>query len=68
MPLWKRFWLLFSVIWVVVAALDVATILALGDNPSAKAIKPAILMVAVPAVGYLIAWLFFGRSGKPSAD
>ena len=64
MPLWKRFWLLFSVIWVVVSGLNVGTILALGDNPPAKAIKPAILMVAVPIVGYLLAWLLFGRRGK----
>jgi len=68
MPLWKRLWILFSVIWVVVAGLDVATILALGDNPPAKAIGPGVLMVAVPVVGYLIVWLFFGRGGKPGED
>jgi hypothetical protein len=68
MPLWKRLWLLFSVIWVVVAGLNVATILALGNNPPAKAVKPALLMLAVPAVGYLIAWLFFRRGGKKGAD
>ncbi len=68
MPLWKRLWLLFSVVWVVIAGLNVATILALGDNPPAKAVWPAVLMIAVPAAGYLIAWLFFGRRASPSED
>ncbi len=68
MPVWKRFWLLFSVIWVVVDGLNVATILALGDNPPAKAIWPGILLLAVPALGYLIAWLLFGRRGEQSGD
>jgi hypothetical protein len=68
MPLWKRLWLLFSVIWMVVAGLNVATILALGDNPPAKAVGPALLMIAVPAVGYLVVWLFFGRGGKEDRD
>jgi zinc transporter ZupT len=68
MPLWKRLWLLFTVIWVVVAGLNVATILALGDNPPAKAVGPAVLMIAVPTVGYLIVWLLFGRRGRKSGD
>ena len=32
MALWKRFWLLFSVMWVVVAALHAGTILATADE------------------------------------
>ncbi|MDH4191436.1 MAG: hypothetical protein OEW21_14690 [Betaproteobacteria bacterium] len=61
MPLWKRFWLLFSAIWVAIAGLNVVTILVLGDNPPAKALTPVLFMVAVPALGYVLAWIFFGR-------
>jgi hypothetical protein len=53
MPLWKKLWLLFCVIWVVVAALNAGAILALSEEP-AKAIWPAALGVAVPAVLYLV--------------
>ena len=31
MKLWKKLWLLFTVIWVIVAGLNVASILAFGD-------------------------------------
>ena len=42
MPLWKRLWLLFTVIWVVVAALNIVTILAFseGEIDSRKALFP----------------------------
>ena len=58
MPLWKRLWLLFTVIWVVVAALNVATILAFSEEPE-KAWRPIVLALAVPAAAYLLAWLWF---------
>ena len=32
MKLWKKLWLLFAVIWVIVAALNVGSILAFGDE------------------------------------
>jgi hypothetical protein len=57
MPLWKRLWLLFTVIWVVVAALNVATILVFSEEPE-KALMPVVLGVAVPAVAYVLAWLW----------
>lgn len=57
MPLWKRLWLLFTVIWVVVAGLNVTTILAFGEEPD-KALKPLLFGVAVPAVAYLLGWLW----------
>jgi hypothetical protein len=61
MPLWKKLWVLFSVIWVVVAGLNVATILAFSeaDNPGEKALAPLAFAVLVPAAAYLLAWLWF---------
>jgi hypothetical protein len=58
MPLWKKLWLLFTVIWVVVAGLNVATILAFseGELEQQKALVPAALCVAVPALTYLLLW------------
>jgi len=56
MPLWKRLWLLFTVIWVVVAALNVFTIVAFGDNPADAVIRPLALMAGVPVLAYAIAW------------
>lgn len=57
MALWQKLWLLFAVIWVVVAALQVGTILAFAGDPD-KALQPAFYGVAVPAVTYFIAWLW----------
>lgn len=55
--MWKKWWLLFAVIWVVVAAIQVALILATSEEPD-KALQPAVLGIAVPAVLYLIGWLW----------
>jgi hypothetical protein len=54
MALWKRLWLLFTVIWVVVLVLQIATILAVGEEPPEKALRPLVLAVVVPAVLYLL--------------
>jgi hypothetical protein len=54
-PLWKKLWLLFTVIWVVVSALNAGTILAFSEEPE-KAVQPIVLGIAVPAVLYLILW------------
>lgn len=56
MALWKRLWLLFTVIWVVVIGLQVATILAVGEEPPEKAVRPILLGIAVPALLYLLLW------------
>ena len=66
MPLWKRLWLLFSVIWVVVAALNVVTILAFseGEDEQARAIYPLLFAVAVPAATYLLLWAWMRWRGK----
>ena len=56
MALWKRLWLLFTVIWIVVLALQIGTILAVGEEPAEKAVQPAVLAVLVPAILYLLLW------------
>jgi hypothetical protein len=58
MALWQKLWLLFAVIWVVVAGLQVASILAFseGELERGKVLLPITLAVAVPAVVYLVMW------------
>jgi hypothetical protein len=59
MALWKRLWLLFTVIWVVVAGLNAATILLFAEGVEReKALTPLALAVAVPAFLYLLGWLW----------
>ena len=61
--LWQKLWLLFAVIWVVVAAIQVGTILAFAGDPE-KALQPVLYGIAVPAVAYLLLWLWHRwRSG-----
>lgn len=59
MPLWKRFWLLLSGIWVLVCVLNAATILAFSEGEGAKAVQPLVLAVAGPAALYAALWLYF---------
>lgn len=59
MPLWKKLWLLFAVIWVVVAALNVFTILVFGEDVAReKAFQPMFFGVAVPAVLFAVGWVW----------
>ena len=60
MALWKKLWLLFTVIWVVVAALNIFSILAFseGEVEQGKAALPLALAVVVPAAAYLLGWLW----------
>ena len=53
--LWQKLWLLFTVIWVVIAAIQVGTILAFAGDPD-KAVQPVLYGIAVPAVAYFLAW------------
>jgi len=53
--LWQKLWLLFAVIWGVVAAIQVGSILAFSGEPG-KALQPALYGVAVPAAAYFLAW------------
>jgi hypothetical protein len=48
--LWQKLWLLL-------AALQVGTILAVSGEPE-KALQPALYGIAVPGVAYLLAWLW----------
>jgi hypothetical protein len=57
MKLWKKLWLLFTVIWVAVAALNIITILAFGEEVAPeKALWPLLLAFAVPATAYALGW------------
>ena len=59
MKLWQKLWLLFTVIWVIVAGLNVASILAFGDEVEPqKALWPAFFGVLVPAAVYGLGWLW----------
>jgi len=59
MKLWQKLWLLFTVIWVVVAALQVVTILAFGEDfEREKVYLPILFAFAVPAALYAVGWLW----------
>jgi len=59
MALWKRFWLLATVIWVVVCLLNAVTILAFSEGEESKALQPLLLAIAVPALLYGALWVYF---------
>ena len=61
--LWQKLWLLFAVIWVLVAAIQAGTILAFSGEPD-KALPPALYGVAVPAAAYLLGWLWSRWQGE----
>jgi hypothetical protein len=64
--LWQKLWLLFTVIWVVVAGLNVVAILAFaeGELEQQKAAYPLVFAVAVPAIVYLLLWTWFRLRGR----
>lgn len=69
MLLWKRFWLVFAVMWVVVSLLHAATLFAIEDDlPKDKLETLLLAAVLVPAVLYGIGWLW-GRlnQGRPGS-
>ena len=55
MALWKRFWLLFALIWVALAALQVFLLLAVSEEPE-RALQPVLYGIGVPAAVYLLGW------------
>jgi len=61
---WKKVWLLFTLIWVVVAGLQAVTIIAVGEEAPEKAWRPIVLGIAVPVVLYGIglAWQWLRRT------
>lgn len=62
--MWRKWWLLFSVIWAVVAALQAAVILGTSEE-SEKALRPLLLGISVPAVLYLLGWIWERLRRKP---
>jgi len=62
--LWKKLWLLFTVIWVVVAALNAGSILAFSEEHE-KAVQPIVLGVVVPALLYLVLYVWQRLRRKP---
>ena len=58
MPLWKRFWILFTAIWVFVALLNVLTTLAFAEEiPPDRVLTLLAAAVVVPAALYAVGWL-----------
>ena len=70
MALWKRLWILFTVIWIVVSGLNAGTILAFSPDEQEKALRPIVLGIAVPALLYLIGWAWqrLRRGKNPSSE
>jgi len=59
MRLWQKLWLLFTVIWVVVAGLNAVTILAFQEGAEQeKAVRPIVVGVAVPLVLYVVGFVW----------
>jgi hypothetical protein len=54
--MWRKWWLLFAVIWGVVAAIQVVVILFFSPEEREKALQPALLGVVVPAALYALLW------------
>ncbi|HWM42132.1 MAG TPA: hypothetical protein VNP36_06820 [Burkholderiales bacterium] len=54
--MWRKWWLLFTVIWVVVATIQVVVILAFSPEEQNKALQPAALGILVPAALYALGW------------
>ena len=68
---WRKWWLLFAVLWGVIAALQVITILAFSPDEQGKALQPALFGVGVPAAAYLLGWIWervsTSRERRPKA-
>jgi len=55
---WRKWWLLFAVLWGAVAAIQVFTILAFAPDEQQKALQPALFGAGVPAAAYLLGWIW----------
>ena len=66
---WKKLWLLFTVIWVLVSGLNAGTILAFSPDEAEKAWRPIAVGVAVPAAFYVLglAWQWLRRNRRPES-
>lgn len=57
-PLWKKFWILFTVMWVLVALLNAVTTIAFAEEiPPNRLITLLAVAVVVPAALYATGWL-----------
>ena len=54
--MWRKWWLLFSVIWIVVAGIQVAVSLGTSEETD-KALQPFLLGIGVPAALYALGWV-----------
>lgn len=55
MPLWMRFWLLFTAIWVVVSLLHALTLVMLADEvPGDRLVTLLLAMFLVPGALYAV--------------
>jgi uncharacterized membrane-anchored protein len=63
--LWKKLWLLFTVIWVVVSGLNAGTILAFSPDEQEKAVRPIVLGIVVPVVLFGVLWVWQRLRRKP---
>jgi len=68
MPVWKRLWLLFTVIWVVVGALRIVTYAVFGEPGYGQFVQPVILTIAVPAVVYVPLWVWARWRARRKGD
>jgi len=58
MPIWKRFWTLFTAIWLIIALLNMTTVFAFGEKiDAAKLLQQLAVVVLVPAALYAIGML-----------
>jgi hypothetical protein len=67
MPLWTRFWLLFTAIWVVVSLLHALTLVMLADEVPGERLATLLLAtILVPAVLYVLgrSWAWFRASRR----
>lgn len=66
---WKKLWLLFTVIWVVVSALNAVTIIAFSPDEAEKAWRPVLIGIAVPAVLYVLGLTWaWARRNRPRQE
>ena len=55
MPVWKRFWILFTAIWLLIAFMNIATVFAFGEKfDAARLLQQLAVVVFVPAVLYAV--------------
>jgi hypothetical protein len=65
---WRKLWVLFTVIWVVVSGLNAGTILAFSPDEAEKAWRPIVIGIAVPVLlyGLGVLWDWTKKWRKPS--